>query len=223
MSSAGRQTIQLPPPRFSAEDFPGASEIRVPRGRFILFEDEEHAGHCYLILDGEIDVRLISGSGHETLLYTLGTGDIVGELGLFGCKHRTASILTRTPCRLLKIASRHFEQRMDDAGFMTRLASLFLNRYLDSHEVIRRLGQPTIPMKLCRYLLSLPEWEQQSDARICLRLPSHNELGHMLSCQRESVTRAFKILTDLGVITPADNRMYDIDRTKADAYMRGEV
>ncbi len=222
MSPAGTQTIQLPPPSFTAEDFPGAVEIRVPRGRFILFEDEEHAGHCYLILQGEIDVRLISGSGHETLLYTLGEGDIVGELGLFGCKHRTASILTRTPCRLLKIAPHHFERGMDDPGFMKRLASLFLRRYQDSHEVIRRLGQPTIPMKLCRYLLSLPAWESGGEARIRVKLPSHNELGHMLSCQRESVTRAFRILTELGVLTPADNREYWIDRNKANAYMRGE-
>ncbi len=218
MANATSSRSSLPEPKFSAEDFPGCPEIEVPKGRFVLFEGEEHAGTCYLVLEGKLDVRLVTPGGHETLLYELGPGDLVGEIGAFGRPSRTASILARTPSRLLRIAPERFHERMRDPGFHRRITALFLDRYLRSHEVVCRLSQPTIAAKLCRYLLSLPEWKDAERA-LTLRLPSHSELAHMLSCQRETVTRAMRQLATLGVVRANEDRTHTINRERAQAFL----
>jgi len=215
--------LKLPSPLFSAEDFPGAHEVRAQRGRFVLFEGEQHQGQCYLILEGNLDVRLVTSSGHETLLYRLGPGDLVGELGMFGQQSRTASILAVNACRLLQVTPAIFKQRFEDKDFNLRIMSLFFSRYLRSHEVICRLGQPTIAAKLCRYLLSLPDWKGCTDSHLTIQLGSHSELSNMLSCQRETVTRAFKVLQQFGILENLENRIYHIDRASAQLFMDDEA
>lgn len=217
-------TIALPEPAFTAEDFPGAHEVTASKGRFVLFEGEAHQGHCYLILEGNLDVRLVTSNGHETLLYRLGPGDLVGELGMFGQRARTASIYAVSACRLLQITPAQFQQRFADEDFRLRLMALFLNRYLRSHEVICRLGQPTIAAKLCRYLLGLPEWKEHTGSdSIVARLGSHAEIAQRLSCQRETVTRAFKTLQRFNIIEPLENREYRIHREAARLFMDDEA
>ncbi|MDX8407586.1 MAG: Crp/Fnr family transcriptional regulator [Mariprofundaceae bacterium] len=221
--SSVQSPIFLPSASFSADDFPGAREISARRGRFVLFEGEQHKGHCYLILEGNLDVRLVTSSGHETMLYRLGPGDLVGELGMFGQAARTASILAIKPCRLLQITPQQFSSRFADEDFKLRMMSLFLTRYLRSHDVICRLGQPTIAAKLCRYLLSLPEWKEHQGSSLNVSLGSHSELAQMLSCQRETVTRAFKVLQQLNILENLENRNYRIDRTAAQLFMDDEA
>ncbi len=217
------QTLDLPRPQFTADDFPDAREIAVGQGRFVLFEGEGHQGHCYLITEGQLDVRLVTSSGHETLLYRLGPGELVGELGMFGQRVRTASILAITPCRLLQISPACFKRRFSSDDFRLRIMSLFLSRYQRSHDVICRLGQPTIAAKLCRYLLSLPQWQQISGPHIIVQLGSHSELARMLSCQRETVTRAFKALQQFGILESMENRTYRVHRQAAQMFMDDEA
>jgi CRP-like cAMP-binding protein len=67
-------------------------------------------------------VRLNVG-GLETELATLGMGDFFGDFALFDHGPRSASVVARTSCLLLKISVEAFERLSHDA---TDLATPFL-------------------------------------------------------------------------------------------------
>ena len=69
-----------------------------------LVTQGEHGDAMYLILEGELRVRLLIG-GRETILTTLGPGDFFGEISLFDHGPRSADIVANTDSFLLKITA----------------------------------------------------------------------------------------------------------------------
>lgn len=63
----------------------------------------------YLVLDGELRVRLMIG-GKETILATLGPGDCFGEIALFDQGARSADVLANKDSNMLKISSEAFDR-----------------------------------------------------------------------------------------------------------------
>lgn len=70
-----------------------------------LVTQGEHGDAMYLILEGELRVRLLIG-GRETILTTLGPGDFFGEISLFDHGPRSADIVANQNSYLLKITSK---------------------------------------------------------------------------------------------------------------------
>ena len=64
---------------FSVEDFPKAKDIWLAKGDLFLYEGDVHKGNCFLILEGTLDIRLISGNGHENSTEYQKNGDTVGD------------------------------------------------------------------------------------------------------------------------------------------------
>lgn len=60
----------------------------------------------YFIEEGQADVLTGSGKGTQTL----GPGDTLGEIGLLLTGERTASVVARTPMRLLSLSGQDFER-----------------------------------------------------------------------------------------------------------------
>jgi hypothetical protein len=69
-----------------------------------LVTQGEHGDTMYLILEGELRVRLLI-AGRETILATLGPGDFFGEISLFDHGPRSADIVANTDSFLLKITA----------------------------------------------------------------------------------------------------------------------
>lgn len=205
---------------FTVADFPHAKELWLNKGDVFLYEGDGHRKKCYFIISGQLDVRLISGSGHETLLYHLKEGDLVGELAMFGVEARTATIVASTRTCLLEVNTHEFKAKLKEHDFLERIAQHFMSRYLKTHEVVCRLGQPNIGMKLCHYFKSLSEQKNgNASHEVLIRLPSHVVLGNLLSCQRESVTRELKKLSTAGILKQAEGSDYLLDIEKVNLYL----
>lgn len=189
---------------FGLEDFPKAKEVLIKKGDFLLYEGDERANRAFVIVSGKLEVRLTSGTGHETLLYHLNPGELVGELAAFGMKARTATIAATMATKLLEVSYAELVSNMQDCSFVEKVSHHFLTRYLRTHDVVCRLGQPNVSMKLCRYFKSLADQKDTQENSVVLKLPSHSEMGKLLSCQRETVTREIKKLVSSGVITPLE-------------------
>jgi CRP/FNR family cyclic AMP-dependent transcriptional regulator len=74
-----------------------STETNVPAG-WTLVHEQTPADACYLILDGDADVR----AGGQVVA-TLTAGAVVGEVALAAHRLRNASATARTPLRLLHI------------------------------------------------------------------------------------------------------------------------
>jgi hypothetical protein len=68
----------------------------------------------YLVLDGELRVRLMIG-GKETILATLGAGECFGEIALFDQGPRSADVIANKDSILLKITSEAFDKLRREA------------------------------------------------------------------------------------------------------------
>jgi CRP-like cAMP-binding protein len=68
----------------------------------------------YLVLDGELRVRLMIG-GRETILATLGPGDCFGEMALVDQGVRSADVVANKDSILLKISPEAFDKLRREA------------------------------------------------------------------------------------------------------------
>jgi len=68
----------------------------------------------YLVLDGELRVRLLIG-GKETTLATLGPGECFGEIALFDQGPRSADVIANKESVLLKITTEAFDKLRREA------------------------------------------------------------------------------------------------------------
>lgn len=75
----------------------------------VIVKQGDPADGLYLILEGEVRVRLQTG-GQETLVATLDTGDFFGELSLFDQGPRSADVVANTNSVLFKLPAGEFQK-----------------------------------------------------------------------------------------------------------------
>lgn len=84
--------------------FARAMEIaRIPQWSTVVVQGDP-GDAMYLILEGELRVRLLVGC-HETTLTTLGVGEFFGEMSLFDHGPRSADVVANSDSFLLKISA----------------------------------------------------------------------------------------------------------------------
>jgi CRP-like cAMP-binding protein len=81
------------------------SEVEVGAGAKVITLDD-YGTAIYFIEQGEADVLTESGAATQTL----GPGDTLGEIALLLTGQRTATIVARTPMRLLSLSGQDFER-----------------------------------------------------------------------------------------------------------------
>jgi CRP-like cAMP-binding protein len=81
---------------------------RVPQWTVVV-KQGERGDTMYLILDGELRVRLMVGE-KETILSTLGPGDFFGDMSLFDHGPRSADVVANVDSTVLKISAARFEE-----------------------------------------------------------------------------------------------------------------
>jgi CRP-like cAMP-binding protein len=81
------------------------SEVEVEAGANVLTLDE-YGTAIYFIEQGEADVLDDAGEGNKAA----GPGDVFGEIGLLLTGQRTATVVARTPMRLLSLSGQDFDR-----------------------------------------------------------------------------------------------------------------
>jgi CRP-like cAMP-binding protein len=81
------------------------SEVEVEAGANVITLDELGTA-IYFIEQGEADVLQDGGEANEAV----GPGDVFGEIGLLLTGQRTATVVARTPMRLLSLSGQDFDR-----------------------------------------------------------------------------------------------------------------
>jgi CRP-like cAMP-binding protein len=81
------------------------TEVEVEAGANVLTLDE-YGTAIYFIEQGEADVLDDAGEGNKSA----GPGDVFGEIGLLLTGQRTATVVARTPMRLLSLSGQDFDR-----------------------------------------------------------------------------------------------------------------
>lgn len=81
------------------------SEVEVEAGANVITLDDLGTA-IYFIEQGEADVLQDGGEANEAV----GPGDVFGEIGLLLTGQRTATVVARTPMRLLSLSGQDFDR-----------------------------------------------------------------------------------------------------------------
>jgi len=183
---------------FQKADFPDAIVVEIRKGEILFSDGDAFNGFAYLMLHGAVDVLIRALDGNETMLYRLHDGHLLGELGFTGEPLRTATIVAAESCRLLRISAADWQRAQSEDGFSDKLYQSLYERFIQTHQVVRRLGQGKVLHRLGVYLLGLPQWRESEEDFVDVRLPTHAVLASLLNCTRERVTRLLQVLTAAG-------------------------
>lgn len=91
------------------QEFISHMEMRPVKQWEIVVREGEVGDAMYLILQGELRVRLMV-QGRESLLATLQTGEFFGEISLFDTGPRSADVVANVDSLLLKISAEAFHR-----------------------------------------------------------------------------------------------------------------
>ena len=85
-----------------------ATPVSLPAGDALVRQGDP-GDALFIITSGELDVVYEPPSGGRQLLAHLGAGDCVGEMALLHQRERSATVIARTPARVMRIDARAFE------------------------------------------------------------------------------------------------------------------
>lgn len=97
-------------------------EVQSVRQWTEIVKQGQHGDAMYLVLEGELRVRLMIG-GKETTLVTLGAGEFFGEIALFDQGPRSADVIANKDSTLLMVSDGAFQKMLLQAP---ELAAPFL-------------------------------------------------------------------------------------------------
>src|SRR4029078_1424756 len=69
----------------------------------VLFREGDKCDKMYVVLEGEVDVRLV-----DSVFEPARSGALIGEMALIDASPRAANAVAKTPCRLVPIDERRF-------------------------------------------------------------------------------------------------------------------
>jgi CRP-like cAMP-binding protein len=78
--------------------------VEVPAGTYV-FREGETASCMFVLVQGDVDVLKKSRAGLDSRVAVLGPGDWFGEMSIIDVQPRSATVLTVSPCRLVKITA----------------------------------------------------------------------------------------------------------------------
>jgi hypothetical protein len=89
-------------------------EVQRVRQRAEIIKHGEPGDAMYLVLEGQVRVRLLIG-GKERVLVTMGSGEFFGEIALFDHGPRSADAVANEDSVLLKISAAAFHKLINEA------------------------------------------------------------------------------------------------------------
>lgn len=109
----------------------------------IILKQGETGNSLFIVCEGKVAVKLKAPDGKEINLYTLGDGEVFGEMALFGQRPRAATLVAAEASKLLEIAGDEFllmmQKHYEIANYLLAKLSQRL-RHTDDMILSRRIS-----------------------------------------------------------------------------------
>ncbi|MGN6112337.1 MAG: cAMP-activated global transcriptional regulator CRP [Luteimonas sp.] len=205
-----RQTGNNPlaPDAATIERFLGYCHRRRYPPRTEVFRPGDPAGTLYYVISGSTSIITEEDDGRELALGYFGSGEFVGEMGLFIESDRREVILrTRVPCELAEIGYDKLYQlfagplQADAPKLLWAIGAQLSRRLLDTSRKAGRLAFLDVTDRIVRTLHDLTrEPEAMTHPQGTQLRISRQELSRLVGCSREMAGRVLKKLEADGVL-----------------------
>ena len=181
--------------------FLGHSHRRRYPTRTNVFRPGDAAGTLYYVISGSVSIIAEEDEERELVLGYYGTGEFVGEMGLFIESDKREVILrTRTPCELAEISYERLQallaaQANDATRLLYSIGAQISQRLLHTSRKAGRLAFLDVSDRIYRTLFDLAkEPDAMSHPQGTQLRVSRQELARLVGCSREMAGRVLKKL-----------------------------
>ncbi|MGB0712477.1 MAG: Crp/Fnr family transcriptional regulator [Gammaproteobacteria bacterium] len=190
-----------------------------------LFLKGDPGNSLFGVLDGQVRIASTSINGRETVLNTMITGEVFGEIALLDGKARSADAVTASACSLFEIQRSDFLRLLrDDPGFTEHVLTLVCERVRWISERVEDFSFLNVAGHLAKMLLmNADQHGTLTDTGIRLDgLPSQGELAKMIGTSRVSVNKHLQNWKREGIIQIEKGRVTLLDEEALDAVVNAD-
>ncbi len=178
-----------------------------PKNAFIVQQGDE-SDAFYLVLSGRLEAILIHEDGRQITLGSLQPGDCFGELSCLNGETRSATIVTREPCKCLVMSRTMFnELSLEHPYFIWSLVRDLVRKLRRATRRIEELAFLDVYGRVARFLTEMDDKNFPAARRV-----THQDIAHAVGASREMVSRVMKDLANGGFIQQAKDRIRVLKR-----------
>jgi len=174
----------------------------------VLAKDGNQATLGFL-LSGRLQAVDFTVDGRSVGLYFVEPGDYFGELSVIDGKAPAEFIIAAAESMVATLNLVHAQQLVLRYPV---IAQQFLGRMALRVRTIMAqrtlLGLPNPVQRLCALLLQLPGQQISGGEQVLDHAPTHQELAIMINTSRETVTRAFQVMTQQKILIRLGNTLH---------------
>lgn len=187
-----------------------ACRVVTHRRNTVLFSEGDRGDFLFVVLTGQVKVSLHDASGKELILAILGARDVLGEMTLLeGVTARSATATTLAETTGLQCLRKDLRAALENHEFVRSLNQLVNARLRRTNVRLLTMVTKDIQNRVLDQLVVLADsWGRLDGTRVALRpRPTHEVLGHLVGCERETITRALRDLQAAGLVTVLDDSL----------------
>lgn len=197
----------------SAEELERVAQVAVPRrfaaGQVVFYEGDE-SDTCYVVRSGRARATRRHTDGRTIALATFGPGDIFGELAMFDCERRSATVEAVQDTDALAILGADMRRLLrEHPDISVKLLAALGRRLREANERLVRQSFQTVQSRVATVLAQLAagaiaQGSAPQDVRI---VSTQAELAQLAGSSRESTSRFLAVLERAGIITQGRGRL----------------
>ena len=197
--------------------------LRIPdtyyqRGQ-LLYTPKERSEALFMVKKGRVRIYRVGPDGREFTLAVVGTGTVFGEMSLTAQRLENAYAEAMERVVVCKMRKYDLERLvLDKPQVGLKVMSVLSERLSLAEDRMEDIALKEVPARLASFVLQLIESEgvvTSEGYKIPARY-THRHLATMIGSKRETVTKAFSLLQQIGVVELKHRRIYvsDIEALK---------
>lgn len=186
--------------------------VQLEAAEVLVVSPKEHAEHMLLTVEGQLQVYEIAlSSGRELTLSVLGSGSPVAATGLVPRWTRKLHIRALEPSVVGRIDHEDLKalvRRNPEVGL--RVARMLANQLILIEDRWADMVEKEVLARLAGLIYMLVEAEgvMSTEGPMIPTRYTHQQLGSMIGSNRETITRAFAELQEVGCVEVRRRRVY---------------
>lgn len=211
-------------PESVREDIESKCRWRDARAGERIIERGQDTNDVYLMLSGNAHVLNFSNSGRVVDYAALKSGDIFGELAAIDGLPRSATVVTRTPCRLAVLPGEAFMELVTTYPEITKFVLSRLAEVVRTgDERITDLSLLGAEQRVCLELLRMARPDPAYLKNLVIYpVPTQTLIASGIGVSRETVARIFGRLARQKIIERKAKTLYIRDRDKLEELAMSE-
>lgn len=169
----------------------------------IFYTPQEKNEWLFMLKKGRVRIYRLSPDGHELTLTVVSAGAVFGEMSLTAQRLENAYAEAQEPVVVCAMQREDLERLIREKPQVgLKLVQSLSERLSQAEDLVEDLALKEVPARLASLILRLVENEGVMNAegpKIPTRY-THRQLAAMIGSKRETVTKAFALLQQAGVV-----------------------